>query len=53
MVYLDFAAGGETVDEVSAVTAFIGLFDDAQAVALAPDDSAEIILTTIGALEES
>lgn len=53
-VYLEHAAGGETVETEQDVTAIVSLFEHAEAsLALSPQESAEAIKTALRALGES
>jgi hypothetical protein len=51
VVYLDYAAGGESVDNAESVAAFTALFEDALRSALTPAASAKLIKAVLRKLE--
>lgn len=51
-VYLEYAAGGESIERQADVTSFVTLFDDVRALALSPNDSAAVIRAVLDKIEE-
>lgn len=52
-VYLEYAAGGETIDNQKDVSSFVALFNNVRVLALPPDESAAVIQSVLDKMEDS
>jgi hypothetical protein len=52
-VYLEYAAGGETIDNQKDVSLFVTLFNNVRALALPPDESAAAIQSVLDKMEDT